>query len=366
MDKNILLDKAFACLAGACIGDVMGGVTECWHYEAVREKYGVLDSLVPELGVHARALNRGLYTYTDDTALRNYVAAAIIKKGGRITAYDLADTWLERFDRSENTLIDIHINSKINGGVPPREAGEGARVCVTAALGIAPIGIVNACDPRSAAIDAFEVSCMNQWKYGREAPMAVAAAVAEAFKPEATLDSVIEASKECCGPLVREHIEKAISIAKKYDDGLKAIPEFYEKLLVPFHGSEKYIPQEFRGSSAELIKRFGTDRIVFTSAADPLELVPVALAFFYIEKGDPMKAMIAAVNFGRDCDGIAGFAACIGGALKGSGKIDRGMVETVNKANNMDLMEQAEGVTRAAINVMKEKEGSLKSLTKLL
>jgi len=359
LDRNILLDKAFACLAGACIGDVMGSVTEGWHYEAVREKYGVLDRLVPDLGVAQRHPGRGPYTYTDDTALRNYIAAAIIKKGGRITAYDLADSWMEHFDTSENNFLDTSIYRKLTRGVLPREAGEGGALSVTATLGIAPIGIVNACDPRSAAIDAFEVACMNQWQYGREAPMAIAAAVAEAFKPEATIDSVIDASKEYCGPLVRKHIGKAISVARKYDDGLKAIPEFYEKLLVP-DGLETFS----RANRTPAIERYGTGHT--SNNANPLELVPVALAFFYIEKGDPMKAMIAAVNFGRDCDGIAGFAACIGGALKGSKKIDRGMVETVNKANNMDLMEQAEGVTRAAINVMKEKEGSLKSLAKLL
>ena len=228
-------------------------------------------------------------------------------------------------------------------------------------LGIEPIGIVNACDPRSAASDAFDVACMNEGGYSREVPMALAAAIAEAFKLEATVDSVIEAAKAYAGPKTKEHIEKAISLAKKYDDGLKAIPEFYDKLLV-LTGSE--IPILHLQSSSDLIKRVGTDNISF--GEDPLEQVPVALAFFYIEKGDPKKAMIAAANFGRDADTITSFAGCIAGAFSGSEKIDKDMVEKVNKANNTDLMKQAERMQGAIISVMKEKERSLESLKKLM
>ncbi|GAI81404.1 unnamed protein product, partial [marine sediment metagenome] len=137
-----------------------------------------------------------------------------------------------------------------------------------------------------------DVACMNEGGYSREVPMALAAAVAEAFKPEATVDSVIEAAKAYAGTKTKEHIEKAISLAKKYDDGLKAIPEFYDKLLVP-KGSEIRILH--LKSSSDLIKRFGTDNISF--GEDPFEQVPVALAFFYIGKGDPTKTMIGAANF---------------------------------------------------------------------
>ena len=112
------------------------------------------------------------------------------------------------------------------------------------------------------------------------------------------------------------------------------------------------------------MKFFGTDNI--SHGEDPFEQVPVALAFFYIGKGDPTKTMIGAANFGRDADTITSFAGGIAGAFSGSEKIDKDMVEKINKANNTDLMKQAERMQGAIINVMKEKEWSLKSLKKLM
>ena len=138
-------------------------------------------------------------------------------------------------------------------------------------------------------------------------------------------------------------------------------PEFYDKLLVPM-GAE--IRMRHLKSPSDLIKCFGADNISF--GEDPFEHVPVALAFFYIEKGDPTKTMIAAANFGRDADTITSFAGSIAGAFSGSEKIDKDMVEKVNKANNTDLMKQAERMQGAIINVMKEKERSLESLRKLM
>jgi len=220
MAKNMLLDKTFACLAGGAIGDVMGGYVEGWHYKGIQEKFGVLDNID-----HSFRADR-LYKYTDDTHLRNYIIEAIIKKGGRITAYDKAESWLEHFDRRYMDGSIIYNYLKLLRGVPPRETGHDEFPGVSATLGIAPIGIVNACDPKSAAEDAFDVASMMKGSYSREAPMAIAAAVAEAFKPEATLDSIIKASMAYCGTTVKEHIEKALSLAKKYDNGLKAIPEF--------------------------------------------------------------------------------------------------------------------------------------------
>ena len=38
---------------------------------------------------------RTCWTYTDDTRLKHLFYEAIIRKGGRITADDLAETWLE-------------------------------------------------------------------------------------------------------------------------------------------------------------------------------------------------------------------------------------------------------------------------------
>lgn len=358
MNKNKLLDKTFACLAAAAIGDSMGAPVEGWYYKAIKEKYGVLDDLVPDLGIHLRILKGVPYQSTDDTVLRNLILRAIIKKNDRITAYDLAQTWLEEMEPDKTNPLDTIAFMKLASGFPAREVGEGLPVCISATLGIAPIGIVNACDPRSAALDAFDVASLSQWKEGKETAMAVAAGVAEAFRLNATRDSVIEATKKYSSPKVAARIDKAIQIAKKYKEPLDVIPEYYEKMLVE-DGWEKLVKanSSFKGILNE-------DKISIGCHA--LELVPVALGMFYLSGGNALKAMIGSVNYGRDCDGIAGFAGCIAGALNGSQEIPPEMIEKVNKANKFDLMQMTEQMQGPIKKVMEEKDRAISELKSIM
>lgn len=158
MNKNRLLDKTFGCLAASAIGDSMGAPVEGWHHTAIKEKYGILDDLVSDLGIAQRVP----YQSTDDTVLRNLILKAIVKKNGRITAYDLAKTWLTEMNPRETNPLDSIAFMKLASGFPAREVGEGLPVCISATLGIAPIGIVNACDLRSVALETLDVASLNQ------------------------------------------------------------------------------------------------------------------------------------------------------------------------------------------------------------
>jgi hypothetical protein len=62
--------------------------------------------------------------------------------------------------------------------------------------------------------------------------VAVAAGVAEAFRPDATMESVIAAAVADFGPVVRVSIERAVEIAKRDNNPVGVIPEYYEKILV--------------------------------------------------------------------------------------------------------------------------------------
>ena len=347
MNKNKLLDKTFACLAAGAVGDAMGAPVEGWHYTAIREKYGVVDDLIPDFAVSLPGRKKVSYQCTDDTVLRNLIVKAIVKRKGRITAYDLAETWLAEMDPAKTNYLDMVAFMKLASGFPPREVGEGLPVCISATLGIAPIGIVNACDPQSAALDAFDVASLSQWREGKETAMAIAAGVAEAFRPDATVESIIEASKKYSSPMVAAHIDKAIQIARKYKDPLDVIPEYYEKALVP-DGWEKLV------RAIVDLKALGFDD-KFSVSCHALEAVPVALGMFYLSGGNALKAMIGSVNYGRDCDGIAGFAGCLAGALNGSKEIPEEMVNKVNKANNFDLKEIAQQMLGPIRKVMEEK-----------
>ena len=345
---NILLDKTYACLAAAALGDAMGASVECWHYEAIREKYGVITELLPERGIYLKEIDAPAFHVTDDTYLRHLTCRAIIEKEGRITAYDLARAWLKEMDPLKTNMLDSNIFIKLSKGAQPRESGEGIHISITATLGILPVGIVNACDPMTAAMNALDVASLSQWRYGKEAAACIAAGVAQAFKQEATIENIIETCITFAGDTIGKRIKKAIQIAKKYNDPIEAIPEFYDKLLVD-DGLENWIK-----SQPALLEKIGIHNISFSS--DPLEMIPVSLAFFYLSKADPMKAIIGGVNFGRDCDGIAGFASALAGALTGSERISTKMVEKVNKASNFNLMEIARQLQVAIIKVAEDKK----------
>ncbi len=347
MNKDKLLGKTFACLAASAIGDSMGAPVEGWHYTAIQEKYGILDDLVPDLGIHLIGIKGVPYQSTDDTVLRNLIVKTIVKKNGRITAYDLAEIWLTEMNPRETNPLDTIAFMKLASGFPAREVGEGFPVCISATLGIAPIGIVNACDPRNASLDAFDVASLSQWKEGKETAMAIAAGVAEAFRPNATIDSIIDATKKHSSPKVAARIDKAIQIAKKYKEPLDVIPEYYEKMLVE-DGWEKII-------KANSLFKGILDENKISMGCHALELVPVALGMFYLSKGNALKAMIGSVNYGRDCDGIAGFAGGLAATLNGSEEIPQQMAEKVNKANNFDLMEMAKQMQGPIRKVMEEK-----------
>ena len=208
---------------------------------------------------------------------------------------------------------------------------------------IPPIGIVNACNPKQAALDAIDASSAIQSpliSYAPYSAAAIAAAIAEGMKPDATVESMIEAGIECCGEEnVAEVIQEVLNIAKKYQD----VFEVREPLWQRFGGR---VP------------------------TDSLEVVSETFAMFYIAKGDPHMAGVGGTNLGRDADCVASLAAALGGALKGIDVIRKDWIETVEKAwkkdphtiIDMSMEEQAE----VLYNVLQQNISELKNQVQLV
>lgn len=88
-----MADAVYGCIIGGAIGDALGAPIEGMNYWEIREKHGKLQEFIPRTRPGANGLAGGI---TDDTALRQYVALTIIRKGGRILPDDLAEFWLEK------------------------------------------------------------------------------------------------------------------------------------------------------------------------------------------------------------------------------------------------------------------------------
>jgi ADP-ribosylglycohydrolase len=160
-------------------------------------------------------------------------------------------------------------------------------------MAIAPLGMLNAGDPRRAALETFEVASLihgGPSGFARDAACAVAAAVAAALAPNATVESVLTAATAYLLPVsareMREAIAAALDLARRVGD------------------YEAFRAQYYRGPLREI-------------TPDPRETVPVALALFLLAQGDPTRGIIMGANFGRDADTIGTMVGGLCGALRG-------------------------------------------------
>lgn len=313
--EGILYDKTLGCLLGGVIGDAMGGPAENKTYREVREQFGEITDFTG--------------AGTDDSALKHILCDVIIKTGGHPSADAWAEEWLAQDDLFRKTnLFYIPVKNafwKIRGeGAAPREAGHGNMASSSSAMCISPMGIINAGNPRQAALETFEVASLIHHNYCRDAACAMAAAVAEAFSPAASVNSILQASLAYLPPrsacIMREAITSALSLACETRD--------YEAFREQFYSSHLAAGM---------------------NPCDARETVPVALALFLLADGDPRRTIICGANFGRDADTIASMAGAVAGACKGASSFPIEWVEKAVGENQRSQRELAHDLEKIAM-----------------
>jgi ADP-ribosylglycohydrolase len=348
---SLLFRKVYGSLIGGAIGDALGGPVETMHYKFIREyHHGRVTDLKeydrpegfwqagPNSGAYARSSKAG--TYTDDTHLRHFITDAIVARKGRITPEDLAKVWMEKMDtRYFWVSISNSWNRLALTATPAWEAGAGNIPDNSSAMCIGPIGVINAGDPEQAAQDAFAIASLSHDGYAREAACVIASATAEAMNPDATVEGIVKASIDYLPNRETSPIYGAVQQAIEWADHVADTEEltalYYEKGLVSF---------AFRHPK----RREQAERLSWS--VDPLESIPVVLAMFYKTKGDFEASVIAAANFGRDCDTIACMTGYIAGAYNGVDAIPERWIKTVQEAQPEPDQEQiAVGVTEALL-----------------
>ncbi len=344
-ESSRLFKKISGALTGGALGDAMGQVTEMMQYPTIERVHGWIDTL-KDTGSAARfSPNVPAGTYTDDTRLKHLFCDAIIRKGGRITADDLAETWLEQMKGWYYTpVLNSYFKLAVDH-VRPRNAGRGNMSSNSTAMAIAPIGILNACDPRQAAQDAYEVACLVHETYALDAAAAIAAAVAEAFSPEASVDSILQASTAYIDrdSEMRDLINGALVLARKAGDYRRFREEFYGSMLW----------ERPQGLGAEELAPEG-----YYDIAEPRETVPACLAMVYLSGGHARDAIIYSANFGRDADTMGSIVGGIVGAHEGIDGLPEDWVRLVNEVNAVSQQDLARRMFRCVtseINRMRER-----------
>jgi ADP-ribosylglycohydrolase len=357
---SALLDKSIGCLAGAAVGDALGGATEGALPDQIRARYGGwVTGIAPPY--HADwATTRPLAPYhkgdghiTDDTLMTHALVRCYHRKRAHLDAFDVADLLVPDLTEQvvyvpdlERSTVAFHrlaaaerwlVTRLFHAHADPREAGVGNIVNCGAAMYMAPVGVLNAGDPRRGYAEAIEIAGAHQWSYGREAAGVFAAAVAAAMAPGSTVDDVLAAALELARDGTRSAIAAVTSAAREVGDWPAAIPVL-RAAVAPYDS----VGEEYRNPGLDARR---------PSRLHAIEELPVALGMLVVAGGGYREAVLGSVNYGRDADSIATMAGALAGALGGSAAVPAEWVATCAEASRVDLAGPGRVMASVAIEV---------------
>jgi ADP-ribosylglycohydrolase len=361
VNGNLLTDRAVGCLAAAAVGDALGGPTEGWESREIHDHFGgwvsgIVESIRRTRGVEKpfSPFHKGDGHVTDDTLMTRVLVGAYAAKRDHLEAHDVEPlmlpgivdekTWIPELGREDLLYHRLFLAEKWlvlklrYGHADPREAGVGNIVNCGAAMYIAPVGIVNAGDPDAAYAEALAVTGAHQSSYGREAAGVLAAAVAEAMRPGATVDGVVEVALRLAKDGTRAAIEAVATTAAELDGwrsgGLAALRDAF----APF-------------DSVGDVYATPAQNARIPSRLHAIEELPIALGLLAATGGDVAETILGGVNYGRDSDSIASMAGALAGALGGIGAVPREWVDMISAASRIDLEEAGREIAVVAAEI---------------
>jgi len=351
-----LVDRAVGALAGAAVGDALGGATEGWESHEIHEHCGGWVEGVIRSIRHQRNVIKPFSPFwkgdghvTDDTLMTRVLVQAYAAKRDHLDAYDverlvvpaLVDepTWIPELDREDLLYHRLFLAEKWlvlklrYGHSDPRDAGVGNIVNCGAAMYIAPVGIANAGGPEAAYVEALDLTGAHQSSYGREAAAVLAAAVAEALRPGATVDTVVDVTLHLAKDATRAAIEAVCDVASSLDGWRDGGLAMLRAAFAPFDSVGEHYAQPAQNAR-------------IPSRLHSIEEVPIALGLLVATGGDYLETMLGGVNYGRDSDSIASMGGALAGAL--GSPVPRRLIDEVGEASKLDLEEPGRTMSEVA------------------
>lgn len=353
-------DKVVGVIAGAAVGDALGGSTEGYTPEEISTRFGGFVEKIEGPFYADYAAARPIAPYykgdghiTDDSMMveslisvydqvrdnldafsfAKYIIPELIEKPRYIPELQKETLLILRLYYAEKWLLQrLHL-----GKVDPREAGVGNMVNCGAAMYMAPVGIVNAGDPVSAYREAIEISGAHQSSFGREAAGVFAATIAQALVPGTTVEEVMEVAIELANDGTKQAIIATQQTARNLKTWRGHLPEL-RNTFRPFDTME----DSYREAGLDARK---------PSRINSIEELPLALAMVTVAKGNYRESVLGGVNYGRDSDSIATMAGAICGAMHGKSAIPQDWLTIVQRESKRDFDVSGRLIADVAIEI---------------
>jgi ADP-ribosylglycohydrolase len=361
-----------AMLHGVALGDALGAPVEKLSAAEIRERYGRVTSLdtrwhkmdLPEVARNGRIRGNGIVT--DDTLMTLCVTAIYAEERRHLDAWDMArgmvrqiawsPRWIPELQR-EAMLIErlfypekwIYQRHQLSS-VDPRQGGIGNMVNCGAAMYIAPVGAANACDPDAAYAEAIAFASGHQQSFGLEAAGVMAACVAAAFVPGATIVDVVDTALRLAKDGTGAAIEAIADASARFNQSGAAHAEVtaeFHRIITAFSpiGGDVNHTREKAGEPTDAYQ---------PSRRHAIEELPLALGFAIVNGGDFRISIEDGINSGRDTDSIGVMAGAILGALHGETVIREADRLQLDRANRLDLTTEADRFTDAVAVILAE------------
>jgi ADP-ribosylglycohydrolase len=267
--------------------------------------------------------------HLDAYDVESLVVPAIVDEATWIPELDREDLLYHRLFLAEKWLV-----LKLRyGHADPRDAGVGNIVNCGAAMYIAPVGIANACAPDAAYTEALDLTGAHQSSYGREAAGVLAAAVAEAMRPDATAESVVDVTLRLAKDATRTAIEAVAEAASTLDGWRDGGLATLRAAFAPFDSVGEHYARPAQNAR-------------IPSRLHSIEEVPIALGLLLATRGDYSETMLGGVNYGRDSDSIASMGGAIAAAL--GSPVPREWIDEIGTASKLDLEEPGRTMAEVA------------------
>lgn len=364
-------DKIQGVLISTALGDALGAPVEKLSYEEIKEQYGRVESMKnkwykQDMGIEAnKGRKRGNGIITDDTLMTLALCNVYNIEKRHIDAYDMANEFVKEiafrkrfipeFGREDMIIERLFYPEKhiflrhTLANCEPREGGYGNMINCGAAMYIAPIGIVNAGNPKAAYDEAILFAMGHQTSYGLEAAGVLAACVAKAFEVDVTVEAIIDTAihyaKDGTKTAIIAVTDAARRLKEQVDVTQDDVVRAFQEAILPFSPMGDDVSRK--------LEKVGVPSNHYTSSRlGSIEELPFALGFILFNNGEFYKSLFDGINSGRDTDSIGVMIGVILGAMYGTTVIKPEDIDLLESANHFDFERIVNKFSATALSII--------------